>query len=263
MQGGGQHYTTGSSISVSGVSTVAGLAYRPAGVALTLSVFFEAGWGSYNTRNSFANAPAVKGGGDTEYYGGGVLARYDFKGGVYVQGSVSVGNAKVNFKSREFISADGQSAGYDSLGVYYGAHAGMGYEFNLADDAVIDVYGRYLWTHMASDNVNMGGDPIRFNATNSQRLQLGARLDYLLMPGFIPYAGAAWDYEFGGRAKATTYGYSIDAPTIRGGSGMFEAGAVIQPDLDMPLFIEGGVQGYIGRREGLSGALKPALTFSI
>jgi hypothetical protein len=68
---GGGAFTekTGSHVDVSGVSILAGLGWRapldPKAGSLVAGAFFEAGWGSYTSYNSFSNLPSVKGKGDT------------------------------------------------------------------------------------------------------------------------------------------------------------------------------------------------------
>ena len=67
--GGTNRYDTGSHIDVDGVHLLAGMAWRAniaAASSLVTGAFFEAGWGSYDSRNSFNNLPSVKGKGDTD-----------------------------------------------------------------------------------------------------------------------------------------------------------------------------------------------------
>lgn len=222
LSGGGRsHYKTGSSISVEGFSALAGLAYRPADTGLIVGAFFEAGWGDYNSRNSFNNAPAVKGHGDTEYYGGGLLARYDgiFRG-LYAQGSLSAGRAKTDFKSADYVNHAGQSAHYDSASAYYSANIGLGYLYQINREAQLDLYGRYLWNRMTADSVSMYGERVKFKAADSHRAQLGLRLNYELFAGFTPYAGTAWDYEFASRAKGSVSGIAAGSPDVKGSTAI-------------------------------------------
>ena len=71
-----------------------------------------------------------------------------------------------------------------------------------------------------------------------------------------PYLGAAYEYEFDGTARATTGGYAIDAPTLRGGTGIGEAGLMWKPASHRGLYADLGVQGYTGTREGLTAHCK-------
>lgn len=174
MGGGKSRYNTGSHIDVEGVTALAGLAWGHdlnAG-RLTLGAFFEMGRGNYNTSNSFNNAPSVKGDGDTEYHGGGILGRFDFngptKGGFYAEGSARMGAAKNEFSSRD-LGINGQKASYDSDSMYFGLHAGAGYVWNFMDSTNLDVYGKFFWLHQNGDSVRVFGDKLKFDDADSLR----------------------------------------------------------------------------------------------
>jgi hypothetical protein len=76
-----------------------------------------------------------------------------------------------------------------------------------------------------------------------------------------PYIGAAYEHEFNGRARATTYGYSIKAPDLTGGTGIGELGLSFKPSATIPLSFDLGVQGYVGKREGVTGSLQAKFEF--
>jgi hypothetical protein len=65
----------------------------------------------------------------------------------------------------------------------------------------------------------------------------------------------AYAYECEGKARASAYGYSFDAPNLRGGTGMGEIGLNLKPSADFPVSFDIGVQGYIGKREGVTGTI--------
>ena len=71
----------------------------------------------------------------------------------------------------------------------------------------------------------------------------------------------AHDYEFSGKAKATINAISIDAPELKGATGVGEIGLAVAPSKDLPLSIDLGVQGYVGKREGVTGRLQVRLEF--
>ena len=52
---------------------------------------------------------------------------------------------------------------------------------------------------------------------------------------------------------ASVYGYAIDAPELKGGSGVLEIGTSVRPSKTMPLTLNVGLQGYVGQREGVAG----------
>ena len=262
ISGGWSRYDTGSHIDVSSFHLLAGLA-KGADLApgrFTAGLFFEYGNGSYDTWNSFSNAATVKGDGDAWYAGGGVLARMDFAetgpGHFYAEASARLGVLNNDYDNDDMRDAFGRRASYDSDSAYYGLHVGAGYIWNF-DKADLDLYARYLWTRQDSDSLRLStGERMHFDGVDSHRLRLGARLAYTANEYVRPYIGAAWEYEFDGEARATTNGFDIDRPDLKGSTGMGELGITLTPSSTIPVSLDLGVQGYVGRREGVSGTLQ-------
>ena len=264
-QGGSSRYDTGSHVNVDGFSMMTGLAWRQPlndkGSNILAGAFFEAGWGNYDSHNSFSNYASVKGDGDTSYYGGGILARYGASCGGYFDASFRAGQVKTDFSSSDLRDASGRRADYDSSAAYYGAHAGLGYVWSITEKASLDLSTRYIWTHQNSDTVKVAGDPVKFDSADSQRWRTGARFAYAINEYVAPYAGAYYDYEFDGKARASTNGYGIDAPDLKGGTGVGELGLTIKPVKDSGFSMDLGVQGYVGVREGVTGSLQLKFEF--
>ncbi len=268
INGGSSRYNTGSHIDLDGFSLMTGLAWNAplASNSLILAPFFEAGWGNYDSYNAFSSAASVKGKGDTSYYGGGIMARYKLTenrlAGLYAEGSLRAGRVSADFATNDLRDPfSGQRASYDSSMAYYGTHAGLGYAWSLSNAASLDVSTKYLWTHQNGDSVIVANDPISFKSSDSHRWQNGVRLHYTLTEQFVPYVGAAYEYEFDGKAKATAYGYSIDAPTLRGGTGIGELGLRFNSTAVSGLSADLGVQGTVGVREGITGRLNATYRF--
>ena len=117
-------------------------------------------------------------------------------------------------------------------------------------------------SHQGSDSVTLGTDEkVHFDSINSHRLRLGARADYALNEYITPYIGAAWEYEFDGKAKAQVHGRAIDAPDLKGSTGIGEIGLTLTPSASIPLSFDLGAQGYVGKREGVTGSLKISYEF--
>jgi outer membrane autotransporter protein len=266
LGGGDVRYDTGSHVDVDGVHFLMGLAWRApiAGKSsLVAGAFLEAGWGEYDSRNSFTNAPNVKGKGDTEYYGAGFLGRYELPvgpGGVYGEASLHAGQAKTDFRSDDIVSGSGR-ASYDSDAMYYGAHLGGGYVWNITKKASLDVSTKYIWLRLDDDTVTVPGGRIKFKAADSHRWQTGGKFSYAVNDYVTPYAGAYFDYEFDGEAKATANGTRIDEPDLKGATGIGEVGLILRPAPRLPLSLDLGVQGYVGQREGVTGSLRVKYEF--
>ena len=64
-------------------------------------------------------------------------------------------------------------------------------------------------------------------------------------------------HELDGKTRATTSGFDIPAPSLRGDTGIGEIGLTFRPSQStMPLSFDLGVQGYTGKREGVTGSLQ-------
>ncbi|GHU07351.1 membrane protein [Betaproteobacteria bacterium] len=260
LSGGSRRYKTGSHVDVDSFSLMTGIAgdMKLASGELSLGAFFVYGEGDYDTYNSFANAASVRGKGDSDYAGAGVLGRLDFNGRgtghAYAEASLQAGSVKTDFRGNNL-------ARYKSRSGYYGAHLGTGYVWNLTDKAQFDLYGKYLYARRDSDRVTLStGDPIRFNAVESHRLRIGGRYSWTTNQ-IKPYAGLAWEHEFDGKARATAHGYPIDAPKLKGDSGVLELGLIMKPSATTPLTVNFGLQGYTGRNEGVGGNLRVEYRF--
>jgi hypothetical protein len=266
IAGGWSRYDTGSHVDMSSVSLLTGLAwgrdFDPG--RLTLGAFFEYGNGSYDTYNSFADAASVHGDGDARHLGGGLLGRLDFTGTgpgqAYTEASFRAGGLKNEYRNGD-LQYMGRQAEYDSSSAYYGFHLGTGYVWNITDQAGFDLYGKYFWTRVEGDSVNLStGERYTFKDAESSRLRLGGRLAYAVNDMVSPYVGAAYEHEFNGKARATaTLGsdsFDIDAPSLRGGTGLGELGLSLKPSPALPLSLDIGLQGYTGKREGVTGSLQ-------
>ena len=267
LDGASLRHNSGSHVDVAGVSLVLGLGWRMPMAAIKSSfvtgAFIEMGWGSYSSYNSFNNFPSVKGKGNTEYYGAGFFGRYEDAagfGGLYGEASVRAGRTDTDFRSRDITGTD--NTNYDSDSTYYGAHVGVGYAFDVTTRLGLDVSAKYLWTRQTGDSLTLGtGDPVKFKSADSQRLRLGGQMSFIVNDFLKPYGGLYWEHEFDGRARATTYGYSIAAPKLRGDTGAGELGLSIKPAKAMPLSFDIAVQGYVGKREGVTGSLQGKFEF--
>jgi autotransporter-associated beta strand protein len=269
LSGGSLRHDTGSHVDMHSLSLMAGLSYgaelEPG--HLVLGAFFEYGNGSYDTYNHFSNAASVHGDGDIDHVGGGLLGRMDFSntgpGHFHAEASLRAGRVRNEYSSADLRDATGRKADYDSSSAYYGLHFGAGYLWKITDKATLDLSGKYFWTRQAGDSVRLStGDEVRFKDVDSSRLRLGVRYahavnEYLLSP----YVGVAYEHEFDGKARASTNGFPIDAPSLRGDTGIGTLGLTLKPSPGLPLSFDLGIQGYVGKREGVTGSLRARWEF--
>ncbi|MDR1835137.1 MAG: autotransporter outer membrane beta-barrel domain-containing protein [Fusobacteriaceae bacterium] len=258
-QGGYTRYDTGSHVDLKSFSVAAGLSK---GVALKKSefvwgAFFEYGNGSYDTFNSFAGAGYVHGKGNIRYFGGGLLGRLDFSGdkaSSYFEGSIRAGRVRNHYDG----SAASDVASYDASATYAGFHVGAGTVLSLSEKAKLDLSAKYFLTRTGSETVTLSsGEEVAFDAAKSSRLRLGARLSPNKSARFRPYAAAYYEYEFDGAAKAeiVAAGLPIASPSLKGATGIGEVGVVFQPSAFIPFTVDVALQGYTGKRKGVTGTL--------
>ncbi|WP_323029756.1 autotransporter domain-containing protein [Castellaniella sp.] len=260
VAGGHSRYESGSHVTVDGVSLMAGVARRfaPGAGELTVGPFIEAGYGSHDSHNDFSGQ-SVRGSGNSHYVGAGVLAHYDFDRatpdlGAYAEASLRAGRLDSDWRSNDLKGANGQSASYDSDATYVGAHLGAGWRLPIGERSSADLYAQYFWTHLGGDSADVAGAPYDFKATDSSRTRLGARFIHAYSDQTRVWAGAAWEHEFDGVARATVYGFDTPSPSLKGDTGVFELGLGITPTRNQALSIDVGLQAYVGRREGFGGA---------
>ena len=249
ISGGNSRYKSGSHVDVKGVNLLAGASTKLPNSSgnLLLTGFFEAGWGNYDSFNSFADGD-VKGNGDNRYYGAGILARQDFSNKFYTEGSIRAGKLENEFNA----TVSGKATHYKINKAYYGAHLGAGYLMPLGTGE-LDMYGKYLWTRQNGGKHTIAGDVFTFDDINSQRSKLGARYSHPLNESTTLKLGAAWEYEFDGKANASVHGLPIAAPSLKGHTGVAEAAIKITPVKNKDLSFELGVQGHAGKRQGVTG----------
>ncbi|MDR1887894.1 MAG: autotransporter outer membrane beta-barrel domain-containing protein [Zoogloeaceae bacterium] len=266
---GHSRYESGSHINMDGASLILGAAAGQdfAAGRLTLGAFAEYGRGDYDTHNSFGAArfsfkrtARIKGDGNTRYAGGGLLAHYTGNNGYYAEATLRAGRVKTDFSSSDLIDYLGQRAEYDVDMSYYGAHAGVGHIWSFGENQALDVYGKYLWLRQTGERTTLStGDDIRFEDTDSERLRLGARLTWTVAQAWQTHMGLAYEHEFNSKARATTNtiggALAIDAPELKGGVGIGEIGLSMQQGRHFPVSLGLGLQGYLGKREGITGSI--------
>jgi hypothetical protein len=224
----------------------------------TLAALFEYGKGDYTSHGSFASGK-VRGEGGTDYKGLAVIGRFDFTNAVYLEGSARGGQIDTDYRSDDLRDGTGNAARYDAKSGYIGAHIGGGKLWTLNKQNSLDVHAQFLWTHQGKETVTLStGDRVAFEAINSERAKLGARFRRTFLAGLSGYAGLACEHEFSGKARAreTGSGLKIDAPDLKGVTAMLELGLTGRPSATKPLYLDFGIQGHAGNREGVTASFR-------
>jgi outer membrane autotransporter protein len=183
-------------------------------------------------------------------------------GRFYLEGSGRAGKSHNEFDTSDLRAYNGRKAEYDISTSYFGLHVGTGYIWELSEVAALDTYAKYFWTHLEGEDTRLeSGDPVHFMDIDSHRLRLGGRFTYIINEYCSPYIGAAWEHEFEAKARGTAYGDPLDAPNLRGDTGVGELGISLRAPLAVPIIFDLAVQGYTGKREGVTGSLQFRIEF--
>ena len=223
---------------------------------LLVGPVIEYGHGSYDSYQD----SGIKADGKSSYWGIGVIAKQTNDNGFYYEGSLRAGRTKSDYNSD---LRPGLHVSYDSSATYWAAHLGVGKLVDIGHDNTLDYYGKYFYSHTGSDSTYLNGanETANFDAVNSHRIRLGARLTHALNEKNKLYGGLAWQYEFKGDARAT-YSVSGEAPSpsVKGSSGMIELGWQVKPGKS-PMTIDLGVTGWVGKQRGITANLQANWTF--
>lgn len=260
LSGGKTRYNSSSHIDAKDGRLTGGLSYLTDN--LVSAVLIESGWGSYNTHNSFDAMNDVDGDGHNRYAGAAVLGHYDFESGVFAEASLRAGKNHNTFDTRDIVNLNtGERAHYNLDSNYLGAHIGTGYSKALDEKNTADVSAKYLWTQLKGKDVKVAGDNIHFDDINSHRIRLDAGLSHQYTEAVAVRAGLGYEYEFDGKANATTYAYDIAAPGVQGSTAILTLGSTVTPLAGQPLSVDINLNGYTGKRDGVGGSLKFSYAF--
>ena len=248
-------YETGSHVDVRGINVLAGVSNNRDD--FIYGAFVEAGFGQYDSYNSFGSAGVAKGNGDSKYYGAGVMLHGELADKFYAEASARIGKNKTDYSSGDFNGV----AKFDISRTYYGAHVGLGRLFDATDRSKIDLYAKAFYLRLGGKSVQVRGDALSFDAVNSLRAKAGARYVYDVSDSAEIYVGGAFEREFGGDAKGFNYALNknIQSPSLKGNSGIFEAGA--SAAVTDHLTLGADVQGYAGLKQGISGGIRAEYKF--
>ena len=238
--GSNMRYTTGSYVDVNGWNGAVGFAKQAD--KLLFGVAVEHGRGNYD---SYLDS-GVHASGDIKSTGGVIFGEYKLDNGVHYDAALRAGRVKSDYSST--------ATSYDESSAYYGFSLGGGKELTVSDKATLDVYGRYYFSHTNGSDVSIAtGEAIDFDAVNSHRLRIGGRYTTTLTEKSKAYAGLAWQYEFGGDAKAAINGYSAPTPSLQGHSAIVEAGYKLNAGKNLTL--DFNLNGAMGKQRGIGGGI--------
>lgn len=228
-----------------GVSLLAGLgAGRDIGVGrASVAAFFTAGWGDYDTAGVYGGR-RTRGKGDTDYYGGALLGRLRLYNDLGLEASFLAGRIGSDYASRDF----GGHLKYDSSTPYFGGHLGATYFARIGRRGSFEPYAKLFVMRQQSDSTGTTlGQRVRFDGFTSVTSRVGARYWHAITGTAQVFAGAAWEYEFRGRAGGVMAGVRARDVGLKGHTGYAELGVRVRPARKWEADLS--VQGSVGKRE--------------
>ena len=211
-------------------------------------------------RSSFDSytGSGVHGHGNTSYLAGGMIGRKTFDNGAYIEGSFRLGRTQMDFASEDFVSG-GQKipVSYSATAPCWAGHINVGRTYPLNKKNKLLLYAMYHHTHQNGMEATLStGDYYTFDAVDSGRLRIGAKLTKRVGKSQIFYSGLMYQYEYSGSASAHVNGYSTPDSSTSGSSAMVEMGWQVKPMKNSPWMLDLGVNAWVGMQQGVAATFK-------
>lgn len=227
VTGGYSTYKTDTHFNMTSGNAMVGLARycKLRSVGFLAGVFFEAGLSRFNAEHEYAGYDSFDSDGNASYYGVGALGKIYLNEtamqGLYTEGSFRIGMLNYNWDADGW-RVNGSEADYSSQSPYMAAHGGIGWMKSVTDNVDLDIYAKYLWSHVSEDDGSISGSRVNFDAMDSNRLRGGARLSFKGSGTFSWYLGAAYERQFNGRSTSDIYGHDTPSASLTGDTAMVE-----------------------------------------
>ena len=238
--------TTGSYVNLKGVTLDAGYAWNKPSVSgnWLYGVAAEYGYSHYTTHLD----DGTKGKGKTWNLGANVFSNYLWNNGLYAQVSLRAGRVWNDYRSDDFVHANGTGVKYKSNANYLASHVGFGKVWQLGENNSLDTYVKYFYSHTSGDEAKLSsGETYHFSSVRSKRGRVGVQYNHNLS-NLGMHFGVAYEREWNGDVRAQYQGYALPTPTMKGGTTIAEAG--VDYKLAGKQF-NTTLQGYAGRQKGL------------
>lgn len=237
--------TTGSHVKLKGMTFDAGYAWnKPLGLGnLTYGIAAEYGYTRYTSHLD----DGTRGKGKAWYLGANTFGNYLWNNGLYIQGSLRIGRVSGDYRSNDFVHANGNQVNYDSKSNYIAGHIGAGKIWQLGSLNSLDTYIKYFDSHTSSDKAKLNsGETYHFSSVRSQRGRIGVQYNHQLAKTKLHF-GLAHEREWNGHVRAQYQGLSLPSPTMKGGTTLGEAGVNYQLGGKQ---LNTALQAYGGRQRG-------------
>ena len=238
--------TTGSYVNLKGLTLDAGYAWNKPSVSgnWLYGVAAEYGYSHYTAHLD----DGTKGKGKAWNLGANVFSNYLWNNGLYAQVSLRAGRVWNDYRSDDFVHANGTGVRYKSNANYLASHVGFGKVWQLGENNSLDTYVKYFYSHTSGDEAHLSsGETYHFSSVRSKRGRVGVQYSHNLS-NLGMHFGVAYEREWNGDVRAQYQGYALPTPTMKGGTTIAEAG--VDYKLAGKQF-NTTLQGYAGRQKGL------------
>lgn len=252
LGGASLRHETGSHVEMKGMNLAVGFSreLQRGNDRLLFGPLVEYGRGSYD---SYVNA--VHGDGTVSYLGAGAFLRKEEADGMFYEGSLRFGRAKMDYAANLPVGSGTVHTSYDTDANYIGAHLGIGREITAGSGNKREIYLRYFYTRQNGASATLStGDRYDFSAVDSHRVRTGVRWTMPQTGGAL-ILGTSVQYEFGGDTSATYHrpgglSYTSPSPSLKGFSGSLEVGwkAAVRENMTANVAVE----GWMGKQRGVS-----------
>ena len=251
-EGNRSQYDLDSSLKINGWNFMAGIRYkdRLSVGDWTSAIFLENGEGNYRTWNEHLGH-TFKTNGELTYNGAGIATRLMTDSGFYSEGSVHLGQLKIEMNNA-LLDTAGNNWDFDSRSMYYGAHLGLGWLMPISSTLDFDLSGKYFYARTTSDTFRVNDEKYCFSNIDSHRLQLEGKLNYT-ENNVTLYTGLGVEYEFDGQSSMKAASTPKFVSDINGFTAIADLGMRISPSVNSPWLFQANVRGWEGERDGVSG----------
>ena len=233
-----------------------------------IGAFVEMGHGTYDTKTAAASLLGkIRGDGKHNYVGLGVYGNYTTPWEwLHFTGYVKGGWLRNEFSA----PIAGVSVDFDRTSNYWGAHLGMYGEVQAAEKIKNRTFLNYFYdgreseSYEASGSSAVAGARFHFDAMNVHRVQAGSLFEYQHSSALRPYAAVTYEYAFKADAEGSARDHigtlAMNGTDLEGSTGILSLGWTFMNRAKTFEF-DGGVNGYVGVRKGVSAQLQAAWKF--
>ncbi len=234
-------------IDVDGFNLMTGVAgdFQGDNGLLRVAAFLEYGDGDYSGKRHTSDLD-----GDTYYYDAGIQGTFFYNNGLINELSFRFG---VVHSDGSFVIDEGMPMKFDKDSGFITAHAGLGWQTELADGLVFNPYARYHYLRINSDRDQIDGIDLKWDDYVVQRTMLGAKLESTDNERWNWQAGVAWEHVFDADASAKYGEVELDDWSMEGDAGVVHATVGYQFEKHPEWNLELTAKGKFGDYQGWAG----------